>query len=86
MGTVLNARQQVRDGIAMHGPFLLLPAGLDDAGQLAFMGLLSKADSAEAEETKVAAGSAAQATAVVSANCKFRLPLLFFNETLFCHK
>jgi hypothetical protein len=49
------------------------------------MGLLSKADSAKLEETKITVPPTADLAAVISPSAELRGLLLFFNERLFRH-
>jgi hypothetical protein len=62
-----------------------LPARFLDAGQLASMRLLSQADPADLEESKVAVLTATELAAVVSANLEFRFSTLLFNKRLLRH-
>src|SRR5699024_10392300 len=62
-----------------------LPAGLADTGDLALVGQLTEADTANTVIAQVSMGSAADLAAVVAAAGELSLSLLLQDHRLLCH-
>ena len=66
-------------------PYSKLPAGLANAGDLALVGQLTEADTANAVVPQVSVGSAADLAAVIAAAGELGLSLLLQDHRLLCH-
>ena len=64
---------------------LLLPTGLDHAGDIPAEAQVAKANAAHAEFPQETAGAAADRAAVVFLDLEFRFGLRFQDQCFFCH-